>query len=280
MFIPFKKMHGAGNDFIVIKEEDIPDNVELQQLARSCCHRNFGIGADGLLVVAASQAADVKMIYYNSDGSIANMCGNGIRCFSKFVFDEGLANKENFKVETLAGIYRVDVKIANHKVEFVKVNMGRMYFKPEEIPVVHDGPHFIKQKIHGGGKVFEATTVLMGVPHTVIFLDKLSDDDVRNFGPIIENMEIFPHKTNVNFVEVVSRGLVHVKTWERGAGFTLACGTGVTSVCGVAHYLDLVDSEVEVIIDGGRLQVIIKDDGTMDMEGPAEDICEGKYYYK
>lgn len=277
MKIPFKKMHGAGNDFIVMKKADLPKDVELSQLAIKSCHRRFGIGADGILVVAPSEMADVKMIYYNSDGSLANMCGNGIRCFSKYAYDEGLVNKEAFMVETLAGILRVEVKLENKKVRLVKVNMGRMYFKPEEIPVIHDGPDFVKQQIIVADKVFEATSVLMGVPHTVIFVDQLQDAMVNQYGPIIETLNIFPHKTNVNFSKIINRELIHVKTWERGAGFTLACGTGVTSVCGVANYLGLVDKRVEVVVDGGKLMISINEDGSMDMEGPAEDICIGKF---
>lgn len=280
MNIPFKKIHGAGNDFVVIKYEDFPYDHRLSYFAEKSCHRHFGIGADGILVVMPSTVADTKMIYYNSDGSLANMCGNGIRCFAKFVFDEGIVNQEEFSVETLAGILKVKIRTEAGKAVAIKVNMGKMSFDPQIIPVATNKEQFVKETLEIEGETFEITTVLMGVPHTVIFTDDLNSEDVRKYGPIIEKHQFFPQKTNVNFAKIIDQKNIHVKTWERGAGYTLACGTGVTSVCGVAHHLGLVEKEVTVDIDGGRLHISITESGDVFMEGPAEDICTGDYFLK
>lgn len=280
MNIPFKKMHGAGNDFIVLKYEDFDREEAYSLFAQKSCHRHFGIGADGILVAAPSKTADIKMFYLNSDGSRANMCGNGIRCFAKFVYDEGMVSQDIFTVETLAGILKVEVKLHEKQVKGVKVNMGKMVFEPELIPVKSNKTLFINELIEAADKSFEASSVLLGVPHTVIFVDDLTDDLVIKYGPIIEKNSLFPQNTNVNFAKVVNRSLIQVKTWERGAGFTLACGTGVTSVCGIAHHLNLADSQVEAEIDGGKLLITILPEGDIYMEGPAEDICSGLFFYE
>ncbi|SDK42563.1 diaminopimelate epimerase [Natronincola ferrireducens] len=281
MNIPFKKLHGAGNDFVIIKHENFPYKKDFSQLAIKSCHRRFGIGADGLMVVAGSEIADFKMHYYNSDGSEANMCGNGIRCFAKFVFDEGLIRKRHFSIETLAGIKNISIKEQDDKVHTVVVNMGKMILEPNKIPVVtEEVDKFINQSLELEDKQFVISTVLMGVPHTVIFTEDLQLATIEEWGPIIETHRMFPEKTNVNFAKIVDRCHIEVRTWERGAGYTLACGTGVTSVCGVAHYLGLVDETVRVNTEGGELIITIFEDGNIDMEGPAEDICCGVYFFK
>ena len=279
MDILFQKLQGAGNDFVIIKYEDFPHEELFPKLAQSACHRNFGIGADGLMVVKKSEVADFFMYYFNSDGSVAKMCGNGLRCFSKYIFDNKLTAKSNLAIETLAGTLDVEIIEDNGKAYNVKVNMGKMIFDPKEIPVVCDQEECIKQSIEVDGLTYEFSTVLMGVPHTVIFLDELDLDTVKSIGPIIEGNELFPENTNVNFAKIVNRKQIEVKTWERGAGYTLACGTGVTSVCGVAKYLDLVDNEVEVITDGGKLTITIMDNQEIYMEGPAREICKGVYFF-
>ena len=280
MNIPFKKMHGAGNDFIVIKHEDFPHEDLFSNFALQSCHRHFGIGADGIMVVATSDIADVKMQYYNSDGTSGNMCGNGIRCFSKYVYDEGIVNTLEFRVETLAGVLVVKNEVEGDKVKAVKVNMGKMIYKPELIPVLSTDDSYINKQIVIEDKSFTITTVLMGVPHTVIFSNDISVETVLKYGPIIEKHMLFPKRTNVNFAEIIDRSHINVRTWERGAGYTLACGTGVTSVCGVAYDLGLADSKIEVTIDGGKLLITIEADNEIYMEGPAEDICRGTFFMK
>lgn len=280
MNIPFKKMHGAGNDFIIMKEEDIEEVANYSELASKCCHRHFGIGADGIMIVSPSETADVRMLYFNSDGSPGNMCGNGIRCFSKFVYDEGIVNSLEFKVETLAGVLVVNATKAGDKVKTVRVNMGKIIYEPESIPVITNESSYINKQITIEDRGFTITTVLMGVPHTVILTEDISVETVLKYGPKIEKHPLFPQKTNVNFGQIIDRGQIKVRTWERGAGYTLACGTGVTSVCGVAHKLGLVDNEVEVTIDGGRLKINIEENNEIFMEGPAADICRGIFFFE
>lgn len=279
MNIPFKKIHGAGNDFIIIKYEDFPKEEEFSSLAAKCCHRHFGIGADGMIIVAPSTRADLKMIYYNGDGSLANMCGNGIRCFAKFAYDEGLMLKESCTVETLAKIVTLEVKVKEDQVTAVKVNMGKMVLDPAQIPVNTQKDRFINEPIEALGSTFQVSAALMGVPHSVIFAEELTPELVKKYGPVIEKNSLYPENTNVNFVKILDPRHISVKTWERGAGYTLACGTGISSVCGIAHHLGLVDQQIEVEADGGRLYVEILPDGDIYMEGPAADICTGTYFY-
>lgn len=280
MNIPFKKMHGAGNDFILFRQEDIKAIDNNSDLALKCCHRHFGIGADGIMIVAPSEIADVKMLYFNSDGSPGNMCGNGIRCFSKYVYDEGIVKALEFRVETLAGVLVINATNEGDKVKSVKVNMGRIIYEPESIPVITNETAFINKEIIIEDRSFIITTVLMGVPHTVILTDDISVDTVMKYGPRIEKHPLFPRRTNVNFGQILDRGHIKVRTWERGAGYTLACGTGVTSVCGVAHDLGLVDKEIEITIDGGNLLIKIEEDNEISMEGPAADICRGIFFFE
>ncbi len=278
MRINFKKMHGAGNDFVVIKYEDFPFEESFNDVAKKVCHRHFGIGADGLLIVNRSDIADFRMQYYNSDGSLAAMCGNGVRCFSKFVYDEGLTDKKVFTVETLAGVKEISLTTEDGLAQYVKVNMGKITYDSDKIPVITTGSDFINQTIKINEKEFIATTVLMGVPHTVIFTEKLDIDEVKNYGFLIEKHHIFPNNTNVNFAKIIDKGNIEVRTWERGAGYTLACGTGVTSVAGVANKLGLVNKDVNVNVEGGNIKVEIKEDESLFMNGPAENICSGIFF--
>lgn len=278
MNINFNKMHGTGNDFIVIRYEDFPFEERFGELAKKVCHRHFGIGADGLLVVNKSDKADFKMHYYNSDGSLAAMCGNGIRCFSKFVYDDNLTSKEEFRVETLAGIKEINLDIENKKAKYVKVNMGKIIYKPSEIPIKSNESSFINKKININEKEFIVTTVLMGVPHTIIFTDTLDLKEVKKYGPVIEKHNIYPENTNVNFANIKDMYNIEVRTWERGAGYTLACGTGVSSVAGVAYKLGLTSNTVNVYIEGGCIKVEVNDKQDVFMKGPATNICSGVYF--
>jgi len=278
MNINFKKMHGTGNDFIVIRYEDFPFQERFSDLAKRVCHRHFGIGADGLMIVSKSNIAKFKMHYYNSDGSLAAMCGNGIRCFSKFVYDERLTDKEVFTVETLAGVKEVSLTIQDKTAKYVKVNMGKIIYDPSEVPVISDKSSFINETIKVNDKEFIVTTVLMGVPHTVIFTDNLDVIEVKKYGALIERHNIYPENTNVNFAKIKDKGNIEVRTWERGAGYTLACGTGVSSVVGVAYRLGLVQNNVNVSIEGGNIKIEVMEDNSVFMDGPAKDICSGVYF--
>lgn len=278
MEIKFKKMHGTGNDFIVIKYEDFPFEKRFSELAKKVCHRHFGVGADGLLVVGISSKADFKMQYFNSDGSLAAMCGNGIRCFSKFVYDEHLIRNTSFTIETLSGIKSVNITPENGKAKMVRVNMGQMILDPTQIPVITDSPSFINKTIEVAGRKFVVSSVLMGVPHTIIFSDSLDLEEVIKYGPLIEKHNLYPQNTNVNFALVENRNNIKVRTWERGAGYTLACGTGVTSVVGVASMLNLVEKHVNIHIEGGDIKIEVSEDENIFMEGPAVDVCTGLYF--
>lgn len=269
--LKFIKMQGAGNNFVVF--EDIEEKYkDLGTLAKKLCDRNFGIGGDGILVVRRSKIADIQMIIINSDGSYAGMCGNGIRCFGKYVYENNIVRKSNFTVETGDGIKVCHLFIEDNKVKSVKINMERENFNPKSIPALSED-EIIKKDICVNGKSYNITALLLGVPHTVI-LTKDGEFRVEE-GAAIETHELFPKGTNVNFCRVVNRGEIKVNTWERGAGPTLACGTGCCSSVVVCNKLNLVDESVKVIAPGGILIVEITEEGVM-MTGPAENVFKGE----
>ncbi|CEO31062.1 diaminopimelate epimerase [Paraclostridium sordellii] len=270
----FWKLHGVGNDFIAIDGRfDNIDSNDYSDLAKRVCHRHFGIGADGLLVVKNSDVCDVEMVYYNSDGSRANMCGNGLRCFCKFVYDNNIVNENEFTVYTLDGVKKISLNIYNDKINTIRVNMGKANFNPKNIPVNTDKEVFINEKLVIGNKEFLVSSVLMGVPHTIVFVDEINKKDIYSYGELIEKNKVFPQNTNVNFVKIDDRDNIKVYTWERGCGYTLGCGTGMTASVIVANYLDKVDNIVNVSSEGGTVKIEILDD--VYMIGNAVKICEG-----
>jgi len=240
--LKFIKMQGAGNNFVVFEDMEVKYN-DLGTLAKKLCDRNFGIGGDGILVVRRSKIADIQMIIINSDGSYAGMCGNGIRCFAKYVFENNMVRKSEFTVETGDGIKVCHLFIEDNKVKAVKINMGRESFNPKSIPALGE-EEIIKKDICANGKRYNITSLLLGVPHTVL----LTEDGGFKVeeGAAIETHELFPQGTNVNFCRVVNRGEIKVNTWERGAGPTLACGTGCCSSVVVCNKLNLVDKSVYI----------------------------------
>ena len=268
--IPFVKLHGLGNDFIVV--ENFNGEVKnIEKLAMDVCHRRFGIGADGLMLVSNSECADIKMEIYNADGSYASMCGNGIRCFVKYVLDRELCTGDEITVETGDGVKVAKVERENGKVSTVEVNMGGYTFDPNKVPVKSD-EEVIEKTVEFCGDNVKITSLRLGVTHTIVQCN-LDDYEVQ-YGEVIEHGDIFPEKTNVNFGEVESRNSIRVKTWERGAGATLACGTGCCATVVAFNRLGLVDKSVDVEVPGGKMHVSIKDDGVY-MRGPAEEICDG-----
>ncbi|MVO69923.1 diaminopimelate epimerase [Paeniclostridium sordellii] len=270
----FWKLHGVGNDFIAIDGRfDNIDSNDYSDLAKRVCHRHFGIGADGLLVVKNSDVCDVEMVYYNSDGSRANMCGNGLRCFCKFVYDNNIVNENEFTVYTLDGVKKISLNIYNDKINTIRVNMGKANFNPKNIPVNTDKEVFINEKLVIDNKEFLVSSVLMGVPHTIVFVDEINKKDTYSYGELIEKNKVFPQNTNVNFVKIDDRDNIKVYTWERGCGYTLGCGTGMTASVIVANYLDKVDNIVNVSSEGGTVKIEILDD--VYMIGNAVKICEG-----
>ena len=271
----FWKLQGIGNDFIAIDGRyDNIDNNDYKLLAKKVCHRRFSVGADGLLVVKNSNVADIELVYYNSDGSRASMCGNGLRCFVKFVYDNNIVNKEEFDVYTLDGIKKIKINLKNKEIDTITVNMGKGSFKSCDIPVKTDKEVFINEKIHVLDRDFNINSILMGVPHTIIFVEEINMDEVHKYGPLIEKHEIFPQKTNVNFVKVIDQDNILVRTWERGCGYTLGCGTGMTASVIISNYLKKVGNSVNVISEGGNITIdLIKDEAYM--SGKSEKICEG-----
>ncbi|MCT4594168.1 MAG: diaminopimelate epimerase [Anaeromicrobium sp.] len=271
----FTKMQAAGNDFILINgfEYEIDD---YNGLAKKVCDRHFGIGADGLMVCKDSNVADIEMRYYNSDGSRGEMCGNGIRCFSKFIYDNNILKKEYFKVETLGGIKTIWIDETDGITNTIKVDMERAIFEAQKVPVNMGTHRVIEEKISLDGKDMVISSILVGVPHTVIIVEDLKNTLVNELGRKIENLDIFPRKTNVNFIEILDRNTINIATWERGAGRTLGCGTGSCASVVIGHLLGKLDEKVLVNTEGGKLTVEIGSDYEIYMTGDANTICIGQ----
>ena len=270
----FFKMQGAGNDFIFI--EDFKYEIKDEsKLALKLCDRHLGIGADGLVIVRESETANAKMVIINADGSRANMCGNAIRCFGKYVYEHKIANGDKFSVETGDGIKDIEIILENNKVKYVRVYMGNPSYDGRDIPL-NNIESLIQHEITVDNKTYNITTVLVGVPHTIIF-EEDREYNVVEEGSKIEKLELFKEGSNINFVKIIDETHIRVNTWERGAGFTLACGTGCSAAVVVAKKLGLVDKEKEIFVKapGGELiiEVLGKD---VYMKGPAEVSFEGK----
>lgn len=266
----FVKMHGLGNDFVFIEDKTGQDK-DFTALARAMCNRHTGIGADGLIVIVDSRVADVRMRIINSDGSEAEMCGNGIRCFAKYVYDNGIIEKKRFTVETPAGIMEPEITVgADNKAELITINMGRPSFNRSEIPMEGADGRVLNEDLCVNGANWKITSLLMGVPHTVTYVDDVDTVDIEKIGPLFEKHEAFPKHTNINFAQQMDDRTVKVRTWERGAGATLACGTGSCSVA-VASFLNgRTGREVDIQLPLGTLHIEYREeDGNVYMTGPA-----------
>jgi len=278
--IQFSKMHGLGNDYIVIDEtkgEVIPEEKK-NEVSFNLCRRGFSIGADGVIFVCPSATEDIRFRIFNSDGSEAEMCGNGIRCFVKYVYDKGVLRKNVLDMETLGGTKKVALTIKNDSVSSVKVDMGFATFKPSEIPVISEKGEVIQEELEIEGRTYTVTAVSVGNPHAVIFTENIDDVPLSEVGPLIETHETFPQKTNVHFVKIMSRNEIDMITWERGAGMTFACGTGATSCVISAFKLGTVDEKVLVHLPGGDLQIeVYENNGQLGgfMEGDAVLVFDG-----
>lgn len=280
--IKFTKMEGLGNDYVYIDctKQDIK---QAGDLAKFVSNRHFGIGSDGLILIKKSSVADFKMQMFNSDGSEAEMCGNGIRCVGKFVYDKGLTNKESVTVETLAGIKELKLNIKDGRVKTVRVNMGEPILESEEIPIKNgktfkskDNIEFYKVNVGIGESIKELTCISMGNPHAIDFINSTKELKIEECGPIIEKDEHFPNKVNAEFIEIVNKNYIKMRVWERGAGETLACGTGACASV-VASYLNgYTDRNVTVELLGGNLDIEWSDDNHIYMTGPATTVFEGE----
>lgn len=272
----FDKYVAAGNDFILFNGiEKFHDNYN--ELALRVCHRHFGIGADGIMVCENSQIADIKMLYYNSDGSQGEMCGNGIRSFAKYIYDYGIVRKKNISIETLAGVRAVTIEVNElDKANMIEVDMGYPIFEGNKIPVTLDKEKLIEEDITIDGKGYRFSALLVGVPHVVIFVEDIKEINIDDLGKKIEYHPLFPRKTNVNFVETIDYNNINIYTWERGAGRTLGCGTGSCASVVIGYLLNKLSGKVNVNTEGGSLIVDIGEDNKISMTGDAIHIATGE----
>ncbi len=269
----FYKYHGLGNDFILT--EDLTGTVAASpERAIALCNRHTGIGADGWMLIRPSVSCDIQMFLYNSDGSTAEMCGNGLRCFAKFVYDRGLVKKEDFTVETLAGLMHVHITAEHGKASLITANIGRASFDRPSIPMVGEGVCKL-ESIRVLDREFTISACLMGVPHVVVFGKDFTDADVLHYGPALETAPLFPRKANINFANILDDHTVEVRTWERGCGRTLACGTGSCATAVLCAQAGYTGNDVEIRLQEGSLFIRVTDDGVI-MTGPAAMSFEGE----
>lgn len=273
----FTKMQGLGNDYVYVNgfEEKIENPSEL---AVQVSDRHFGIGSDGLILINPSKTADFEMEMYNADGSRSEMCGNGIRCVAKYVYDYGLTDKTEISFETLGGIKYLDLTVRDGKAVMIKVDMGKPILAPDQIPVAAEGDMAVNVPVLVDGTEYRMTAVSMGNPHTVIYMDDIEHLDIEKIGPKFENHERFPNRVNAEFVKVLDRHTAQMRVWERGSGETLACGTGACAVAVACILNGLTEDKVTVRLLGGDLLIEWdREKDTVYMTGPAEVVFDGEW---
>lgn len=273
----FTKMHGAGNDYVYVNcfEEQVADPAAV---AIKVSNRNFGIGSDGLILIMPSDKADLRMRMFNSDGSESEMCGNGIRCVAKYAYDHGIVSKTEITAETGAGVLTLQLfPDSSNRIERVRVNMGLPRLARAEIPMNGDvAEKVVAEELTVLDRTFRITCVSMGNPHCIIYVDDLDNFPVATYGPLIENHQLFPRRTNVEFVQIISRTEVRQRTWERGAGETLACGTGASAVCVAGLLNGLTERKILNHLSGGDLELEWVENGPVFMTGPAVEVFSGE----
>ncbi len=273
----FTKMHGIGNDYVYVNcfEEEVK---EPSRLATIISDRHFGVGSDGLILILPSKVADCKMRIFNADGSEAQMCGNGIRCVAKYVYDHKITQKNSLTVETLAGIKTIQLFTQNGKVTSARVNMGNPRLMRSEIPMIGKEIQVVDELLAlEGGVSYRITCVSMGNPHCIIFVDNFDTVDLVKHGTGIERNRLFPERTNVHFVKIHTPKEVTVKTWERGSGITQACGTGASAVCVAGVLNKKTDRKILAHLPGGDLELEWAEDGNVYMTGPATEVFTGEW---
>lgn len=273
----FTKMEGCGNDYVYVNgfEEKI-DNPN--EVAIAVSDRHFGIGSDGLIIINPSEVADFKMCMYNADGSEGKMCGNGIRCVAKYVYDFKLTDKDVITIETLSGIKTLKLNVENGKVKTVRVNMGAPILECDKVPVKYDDEKMINKPVKVDGKTFNITCVSMGNPHAVTFINDTDNLEIEKIGPKFENNEIFPDKVNTEFIQIIDKKTVKMRVWERGSGETFACGTGACASVVASVLNRLTENKVTVKLLGGELEIEYNhDENTVYMTGPARVVFTGEY---
>ena len=277
----FTKMHGIGNDYIYFnclnEELKNPEKVSI-----ILSDRHFGVGGDGIILILKSETADFKMRIFNADGSEAKMCGNGIRCVGKYVYEKGLTNKDFIKIDTLSGVKLLNLTIENDEVVSIGVNMGEAILNSKEIPVISSKENVINETLNIYGIDYSITCVSMGNPHCVVFINDIDNLDLKTIGPKFENHPMFPDRVNTEFVEIIDENTLKMRVWERGSDETFACGTGACAVV-VASTLNNYckkDENITVKLLGGDLNIKYQSDGLVYMNGPAEFVFEGNYINK
>jgi diaminopimelate epimerase len=272
----FIKMHGIGNDYVYV--DGFRETVsEPEKVAVRISNRHFGVGGDGLILILPSDKADARMRIFNADGSEAQMCGNGIRCLAKYVYESGISRKSELAVETLAGVLSLQLTTTHGSVEQVKVNMGMPRLRRQDIPMRGEGDRVLGEKLTAGDRAFTVTCVSMGNPHCVIYVDDVAQFPVTHYGPLLEHHLQFPQRTNVEWVEWINHREVRQRTWERGSGETLACGTGACATTVASVLNGKTDRAVTVHLLGGDLEIEWAADEHVYMTGPAVEVFRGDW---
>ncbi len=272
------KMHGCGNDYVYVNcfSENIPNRPEFSKFVSN---RNFGVGSDGLICICPSKMADFKMDMYNADGSNAQMCGNGIRCVGKYVYEKGLTEKTKLKIETGSGIKTLDLNVEDGIVKSVRVDMGSPEFRPQYIPIAEHGKSFVNRSVIVGDEEYYVTALSVGNPHAVVFVPNVDVLDLKTMGPKFENHPLFPERVNTEFVEVVDKDTIKMRVWERGSGETLACGTGATASVVASALNGHTGNSATVRLRGGELFVEWdRESNKLYLTGPAVIVFDGELY--
>lgn len=272
----FTKMEGLGNDYVYVNcFRETVDNPS--EVAKKVSDRHFGIGSDGLILIRPSEVADFRMDMYNADGSQAEMCGNGIRCVAKYVYDYGLTDKTSISIETLAGIKYLDLQVTDGKVSLITVNMGSPELVPDKIPVISDSKRVVDEPIEVDGTIYKMTCVSMGNPHCIVFVEDTASFPLETVGPLFENHERFPKRVNTEFIQLLDRETVNMRVWERGSGETLACGTGACASAVACILNGLTENEITLHLLGGDLVVRWdQEENLVYMTGPARVVFDGE----
>lgn len=273
----FTKMHGAGNDYVYVNcfAEPVPRDIPATSIAVSDRHK--GIGADGLILICPSEVADARMRMFNADGSESEMCGNGVRCVAKYVYDHGISRKDRLQIETGRGVLALDLETSRGLVQRVRVNMGTPILESAKIPTTLPGDPPIRQMLSAAGRDFPVTCVSMGNPHCVTFVEQLNDDWVLRVGPEVERHPAFPRRVNAEFIQIVSPREFHMRVWERGSGETQACGTGACASAVAGVLAGLTERRVLAHLPGGDLELEWAESGEVYLTGPAVEVFSGEW---
>ncbi len=272
----FVKMHGLGNDFILMEDSDKSNLAAGSELAIKLCDRHTGVGADGLVFILPSAIADSQMRIFNPDGSEPEMCGNAIRCFARYLYDRNIVSKDNMTIETLAGIKVCRLIKQENGDILVEVDMGEPELERNRIPMLGDPGRVIAEPLQVDQDTYKVTCVSMGNPHCLIYVDKADEFPVAEIGPKVEKHPVFPNKTNVEFLQIINPKEIRMRVWERGAGITMACGTGACATAVGSHLNGFTDRQVTVHLDGGDLSIRYAENNRVYMTGPATYVFEGK----